>query len=252
MACRDDEASLDGPISLAIRLDNLLRDRKGNISHIEIGNTHRTRWKAKLRRERRYFYCGSNDHLLSQCREWAKPKAPRNPQRTALLTFIPFKWSSYVFTITFFIASRTESLRSVICGFSYDRFGICWKLPRQTFFQQELANTSDWTPQSSKDIFDRKGAIGTRTITRCTPMVGLSMSGLHTERICFLIINTPSHKMILGIPWLSLHNPRISWDKHKITEWWLSSYLVPYLHEVAFIRCPTRNNRWWRTMSKWL
>lgn len=51
------------------------------------------------------------------------------------------------------------------------------------------------------------------------PIMELSASGLHMERISFLITDTSQCPLILGIPWLSHHNPHISWDKNEITVW---------------------------------
>lgn len=38
----------------------------------------------------------------------------------------------------------------------------------------------------------------------------------HTESISFLVIQTPHHPVVLGIPWLSAHNPQIDWSSGAI------------------------------------
>lgn len=44
----------------------------------------------------------------------------------------------------------------------------------------------------------------------------LSLSGNHTERICFFTFKAPLMPLVLGHPWLVLHNPRIDWEKGKV------------------------------------
>uniref|UniRef100_A0A8C6LTI7 Gypsy retrotransposon integrase-like protein 1 n=1 Tax=Nothobranchius furzeri TaxID=105023 RepID=A0A8C6LTI7_NOTFU len=41
----------------------------------------------------------------------------------------------------------------------------------------------------------------------------------HRETLQFLIICAPSSPLILGFPWLRLHDPRISWSQGRILEW---------------------------------
>ena len=41
----------------------------------------------------------------------------------------------------------------------------------------------------------------------------------HSESIHFYLINSLSHSLILGQPWLFQHNPRIDWRTGKIREW---------------------------------
>ena len=43
--------------------------------------------------------------------------------------------------------------------------------------------------------------------------------GPPSEHIAFHIIHSPRHALILGLPWLKLHNPVISWPELRIMSW---------------------------------
>lgn len=52
------------------------------------------------------------------------------------------------------------------------------------------------------------------TVTHKTETLTLTISGNHHERIRFLVISSPSSPVVLGVPWLKLHNPHIDWVLH--------------------------------------
>ncbi|KAL0176816.1 hypothetical protein M9458_029146, partial [Cirrhinus mrigala] len=45
------------------------------------------------------------------------------------------------------------------------------------------------------------------------------LGALHTETIRFFIIQAPTNPVVLGLPWLQLHEPQISWTEGQITQW---------------------------------
>ncbi len=59
--------------------------------------------------------------------------------------------------------------------------------------------------------------LGSGQVRQCTTPLHLQI-GCHKERIQFFLIHSPEFPLILGFPWLSLHNPHIqpkirkSWD----------------------------------------
>ena len=48
-------------------------------------------------------------------------------------------------------------------------------------------------------------------ITRVTEPISLLVSGNHREYIQFLVFTCPDSPLVLGFPWLKLHNPQIYW-----------------------------------------
>ncbi|KAH7432402.1 hypothetical protein KP509_07G021000 [Ceratopteris richardii] len=41
--------------------------------------------------------------------------------------------------------------------------------------------------------------------------------GDHDSHICFNVISSPVNMVIIGMPWLKKHNPKINWKNNKIT-----------------------------------
>ncbi len=61
--------------------------------------------------------------------------------------------------------------------------------------------------------------LGKGKILRLTEPVKLHFGTLHSEKIKFYGIQSPTHPLILGLPWLRTHDPQISWREGQITEW---------------------------------
>lgn len=56
-------------------------------------------------------------------------------------------------------------------------------------------------------------------ITHRTIPVTLVLSGNHREEVQFLLISSPHAPVVLGLPWLKLHNPHIDWVANKVAGW---------------------------------
>ena len=56
-------------------------------------------------------------------------------------------------------------------------------------------------------------------VTHRTEPLSLILSGNHRELIQFLVFSAPKTPLVLGHPWLELHNPQIDWSTSKIMGW---------------------------------
>ncbi|KAI2645745.1 Transposon Tf2-9 polyprotein [Labeo rohita] len=56
-------------------------------------------------------------------------------------------------------------------------------------------------------------------ITHRTRTLTLQVGLLHQESITLYVVDSPKHEAILGFPWLSTHDPDISWSHGKLTHW---------------------------------
>ena len=56
-------------------------------------------------------------------------------------------------------------------------------------------------------------------ISHHTIPLSLTISGNHSETIQFFIIHAPTAPLVLGRPWLNLHNPHITWSTGRILGW---------------------------------
>lgn len=56
-------------------------------------------------------------------------------------------------------------------------------------------------------------------ITQQTQPLQLCIGIFHQEAISFYVIDSPRQEIILGFPWLSAHDPVISWHHGELTHW---------------------------------
>ncbi|KAG1924807.1 hypothetical protein F2P79_025921 [Pimephales promelas] len=56
-------------------------------------------------------------------------------------------------------------------------------------------------------------------INYTTESITLITSGNHIETIKFLLMNSPLTPVVLGHPWLTLHNPRVDWGHNSVSTW---------------------------------
>lgn len=71
------------------------------------------------------------------------------------------------------------------------------------------------------------------TVTHQTSPVHLLLSGNHHETVQFHILSSSCLPLILGYPWLRLHNPHIDWATGAILEWSSSSHQRCLQHASA-------------------
>lgn len=56
-------------------------------------------------------------------------------------------------------------------------------------------------------------------ITQQTVPIPLQIGLFHTDMISFYVIPAPRYEIILGYPWLALHDPLISWQNNEVVSW---------------------------------
>lgn len=79
------------------------------------------------------------------------------------------------------------------------------------------------------------------TVTGLTAPVSMMLLGNHHEMIQFHLLCSPGQPLILGYPWLRLHNPHLDWVSGTITEWGRGCHqtclraatLLPHLEPAA-------------------
>ncbi|CAJ1057674.1 uncharacterized protein LOC108874699, partial [Xyrichtys novacula] len=57
------------------------------------------------------------------------------------------------------------------------------------------------------------------SITHCTVPLTLILSGNHREDIRLFLLPSPHSPLVLGLPWLQIHNPQINWSTSSISAW---------------------------------
>ena len=56
-------------------------------------------------------------------------------------------------------------------------------------------------------------------ITHRTVLLSLTLSGNHVESIQFYVLQAPTAPLVLGRPWLDMHDPHVSWSTGRILGW---------------------------------
>lgn len=56
-------------------------------------------------------------------------------------------------------------------------------------------------------------------ISQQTVAITLQVGLFHTEEISFYVISSPKNQIILGHPWLAIHDPSISWSQGELIKW---------------------------------
>ncbi|KAI4894728.1 hypothetical protein NFI96_008423 [Prochilodus magdalenae] len=256
MACRDDGLSLEELIALAIRLDQLkqgvfpssrrsvaactsppplsiaLCPRQTSASNIrpepapeepmQVDSSCLTSGERQRRlRGGLCLYCGNPGHLLRDCS--VRPQRP--PQRLTSRTATP--------------SSRPSAVSSPAPGMVSKSFMIPVTLSHQTFscvfpalidsgaegnfIHIKVAQRLNLSIQELKRPLRLSAVdgdpVGQGFVSRITAPVSMNTSAPHMEELRFFVLDTTQYAVILGLSWLQIHNPSISWAKREIIAW---------------------------------
>ncbi len=75
------------------------------------------------------------------------------------------------------------------------------------------------------------------SITHSTGPLRLVTSGNHIETIHFLLTDTPVTPVVLGHPWLVLHNPHFNWSQNSILSWSEGCHAACLLSACPSVSC---------------
>ncbi len=84
--------------------------------------------------------------------------------------------------------------------------------------------------------------LGAGKVLHTTNDICLITGVMHSEILHFFIIQAPNNPVVLGLPWLQLHKPQISWMEGQITHWSVKCFtqclqiLEPLLIEAATVK----------------
>lgn len=108
------------------------------------------------------------------------------------------------------------------------------------FIDSELCIQADLPTETlpePKDVLALNGQLLARVTHRTAPLT-LQLSGNHQEVISLFVIPSPTTPLVLGLPWLKLHNPHIDWSASTITNW--STFCHSHcLHSATPPRAPS-------------
>ncbi|KAL0164219.1 hypothetical protein M9458_039972, partial [Cirrhinus mrigala] len=222
LACRDEGLSLEQYIDLSIRVDNLMRARKPGrpftvvplaASSTEASSEPMQLGATKLtleERERRLrgnlcLYCGLAGHIRATC-----PTRPPRPSNSVSVQRSPTNCCQLPVTIGFedtFVETSALIDSGAAGNFIDADFVAANRLP-----------TLSCSPLVTVAALNGR-PLGTGKVQQTTQDLTLLIEPAHQETIRFFIISSPQTPVILGYPWLNLHEPSIAWANCTVTRW---------------------------------
>ncbi|KAI2664082.1 Transposon Tf2-6 polyprotein [Labeo rohita] len=163
-------------------------------------------------------YCGQAGHIRATC-----PTRPPRPPTSVSLSRpslncckVPVRLSSVNITV-----ETTALIDSGAVGNFIDKdFVRTNQLPVVSCSSPVAVAALDGRP------------LGTGRVDHVTQELTLCLEPHHQESIRFFVITSPQSPLILGYPWLNLHEPTISWARGTITDW------SPHCHKHCVTPAP--------------
>ncbi|KAJ8012753.1 hypothetical protein DPEC_G00046150 [Dallia pectoralis] len=222
LACRDATLSFDQLVDMAIKLDNLLaaRGRTGPAPlalpgpaaapvPMEVGGAaHR-----ETARQKECTFCGRGGHSASHCYQRLGRKSDTSAtQVNAPNTRLEPSDAHVTLPVRFpgfHTMSQCKALvDSGAAGIFMDRsFAHKLNIPLKLLDCPRPITALDNRP------------LGSGVVRQVTVPISMISNNNHTEHITFHIIESPNFPVVLGLPWLALHNPQFSWPRRVLAEW---------------------------------
>ncbi|KAI2668864.1 Transposon Tf2-6 polyprotein [Labeo rohita] len=222
LACRYEGLPLQQYIDLSIRVDNIMRSRKPNrqfvtapppIPTVETAPEPMQIGATKLsveERERRLqgnlcLYCGQPGHIRATC----PLRPPRH--RAAVSTDEPPLSRCEIPAVLGF-GEVTINTTALIDS------GAAGNFIDAAFVAANHVPVFSCSPHVTVAALDGR-PLGSGKIQHITADLTLRIAPHHHETIRLFVISSPHSPIILGYPWLNLHEPTIAWNDRTITRW---------------------------------
>ncbi len=114
------------------------------------------------------------------------------------------------------LAATLLSVRLQWSSVTYDCQALIDSGAEGNFLDSDLAYRLPVIALSQPIAVHALNGLSLPSITHSTGPVRLITSGNHIETIHFLLTDTPITPVVLGHPWLELHNPHLNWSQNSI------------------------------------
>ncbi|CAM4735482.1 unnamed protein product [Leuciscus chuanchicus] len=165
--------------------------------------------RTRRRRLNLCFYCGESGHHNLDCSH--KTRITTKPTRVNAeqFSFLPIK------SVTFPVRLTSDNISMDLTALIDS--GAALNLIHKDLITKFNIPTLPCTPpiriSAVNDVPIGDG------ITLQTQPLQLRIGIFHQEAISFYVIDSPRQEIILGFPWLSAHDPVISWRHGELTHW---------------------------------
>ncbi|CAJ0935824.1 unnamed protein product [Ranitomeya imitator] len=203
-------AGLSESMSLAIQIDRRLRERKA-VHHLAVFSEHRPepmQCDRAERQEHRHrnglcFYCGDSTHAISDC-----PKRTKRFARSATISTVQ---SKFLLCVTLICSLSSYSVMAFVdSGAALNLMDLEFAR-RCGFFLEPLQYPIPLRGIDATPLAKNKPQYWTQ-LTMC-------MAPAHQEDIRFLMLHNLHDVVVLGLPWLQVHNPVLDWKSMSVSGW---------------------------------
>ncbi|KAL1280048.1 hypothetical protein QQF64_014648 [Cirrhinus molitorella] len=171
---------------------------------MQIGNTRLSMEERERRmRSNLCLYCGQPGHIRATC-----PTRP--PRRSDSVSEPPNLSTSLTISVKLSFGGTTISTTALIDSGAAGNF-----IDVQLVETYKIPQISCLSPIAVEALDGRP--LGPGTIQSTTADLTLQTDPNHQERIRLFILPSPSTPVVLGYPWLLLHNPSVAWADHTLT-----------------------------------
>ncbi len=176
------------------------------INYAHLSDEERTR----RRQQNLCYYCGETGHRNVECPH----KARRSVSATSRVSVDQF---SLPISKSFLIPVRLTTKDGPISLTALIDSGAALNLINKDIIKKYSLTTLPCVPTICITDVNNKPIEG--GVTRQTAPAQLQIGLFHRESISFYIIDSPRYEIILGYPWLSTHDPVLSWNHGELTHW---------------------------------
>uniref|UniRef100_A0AAY5JWB1 Ty3 transposon capsid-like protein domain-containing protein n=1 Tax=Esox lucius TaxID=8010 RepID=A0AAY5JWB1_ESOLU len=226
LACRDAMLTFDQLVDMAIRLDNLLatRGRTGNDQPppvhpvagpepMEVGGAAR----RETVRSRECSFCVRKGHSASHCFQRERVERRKPDTTTPSQVSRPHTLSGLSAKHMTLLVAFPDFPTNSQCKALVDS-GAAGNLMDSGYAQKLRIPLVPLSQPRSITGLDSK-PLGTGLVEHVTVPITMTVQHAHTKHIEFHVIHSPAFPVVLGLPWLSGHNPTISWSQRVLTGW---------------------------------
>ncbi|KAL0148225.1 hypothetical protein M9458_056457 [Cirrhinus mrigala] len=228
LACRRENSSFSELVNLTIKIDNLMRQtprqrvnksnhrnspicgpaiEQSSVEPMQLNASRLTEEERTRRRQNHLcFYCGEPGHRSVGCPLKFKSSSGVNIQNFYVLQNKP---------LTLPVTVRTDTL-SLDLTAMIDSGAALNLINKDIIKKYNIPTQPCIPPIQIKAINDTLIDHGIHCQTKTLKLqIGL----LHQENITLYVVDSPKYEVILGFPWLSIHDPAISWFRGELTHW---------------------------------
>ncbi|KAL0181816.1 hypothetical protein M9458_024222, partial [Cirrhinus mrigala] len=185
LACKAVDLPYKEYITLTIKMDNLMR-------------------------ENLYYYCEEENHCDAACPHKAK-KSSTTSYSASTIEVPTSPKLSFLLKCELFFDAAYQCVSALVDS------GSAVNVINQELLNKLKTPTSPCVPAITiTTIYN--GSIGSG-ITAITQPITLHIGLFHKETINFFVVPSCKYEVILGHPWLAIHDPVISWNQGELIQW---------------------------------